>query len=75
MKMKNPCNELKMAKKYWNAMVLLSSAKIPNNHVIPSNGKRTTADLTPDLNTKLEVISFIRQNMALAFQGAYTSFL
>ena len=48
-KIKNPCKELRMAKKYWNTMVLLSSAKIPKSHVMPSKGKRTATDLTPDL--------------------------
>ena len=49
MKMKNPCNELKIAKRYWNAIVFLSSARIPNSHVTPSNGNKTTVDLIPDL--------------------------
>lgn len=47
--MRNPCKELQIAKRYWKAMVLLSSARVPNNQVTPSNGNRTTADLKPDL--------------------------
>lgn len=48
-KMKKPCSELQRAKRYWNAIVFLSNAKIPNNQVTPSKGKRTTVDLKPDL--------------------------
>lgn len=46
------CNELKIANRYWKASVSLLNVNIPNNHVIPSKGNSTTADLTPDLSHK-----------------------
>ena len=69
MKMKNPCNELKIAKRYWNAIVFLSSARIPNSHVTPSNGNKTTADLILDLrrtkDTKINMVSISLNIMLL----------
>lgn len=48
------CKELNIANKYWNASVSLLNVNTPNNHVIPSNGNNTIADLTPALFHKKE---------------------
>ena len=78
MKMKNPCNELKIAKRYWNAIVFLSSARIPNSHVTPNNGNKTTADLILDLrrtkDTKINMVS-ISLNIMLLISNPKKGFI
>ena len=54
-------SELRMAKRYWNAMVFLLIAMIPNTQVNPSSGSSTIMPLTPALKSDNKLILLVFQ--------------